>query len=275
VKIFIAGGSGVIGSRLIPPLASAGHDVVASTRRPENVQFIEDRGARGVVVDVYDAPHIADVMCGAAPDLIIHQLTDLSDFDLEANARLRRAGTANLVAAARQAGVERMIAQSIAWAYVPGETVADESVPLVENTAVAVMEERLRGMPRTTVLRYGRFYGPGTWYAEGGRIANAAAAGLLQATPAIASFIHLHDAVTATVQSIDWPDGVYNVVDDEPAAATIWAPVFARRLGAPEPRALPLQPGEVRGRRVSNTKARARGWSPVYSTWRDGFPGAD
>lgn len=273
MKILIAGGSGVIGSRLIAPLVSAGHDVVAATRRPENIRFVEDRGARGVVVDVYDAPHIAAVVQDAAPELIMHQLTDLSDFDLEANARLRRAGTANLVAAAHAAGVGRMIAQSISWAYVPGDTLADETVPLVQNTAVAVMEERVRGMPRSTVLRYGRFYGPGTWYAEGARIANAATAGLLPATPAIASFVHIDDAVAATVQSIDWPDGAYNIVDDDPAPATDWAPVFARRLGAPEPRPLPLQPGEVLGRGASNAKARGHGWSPVHTTWREGFPG--
>ncbi|MDP3951971.1 NAD(P)-dependent oxidoreductase [Microbacterium sp.] len=272
MKILITGGSGVIGSRLLRAFISEGHEVVATTRHQDNVQFIEDRGARGVAVDAYDAPHLTAVVREAAPDVIVHQLTDLSDFDLEANARLRRAGTANLVLAARAVGVERIIAQSISWAYEPGDTPAVENDPLVADTAIAVMENHLRKMPRATVLRYGRFYGPGTWYAADGRIANAAAAGLLLATPAIASFIHIDDAVAATVQSVDWPDGAYNIVDDEPASAATWVPEFARGLGAPVPRPVPLPAGEPLGRGASNEKARQVGWVPKHPTWRDDFP---
>lgn len=272
MRILLAGGSGVIGSRLIPVLLEHGHDVVATSRRRENVRFLEQLGAHGVAVDAYDSPHLTSVVRDATPDLIINQMTDLSDFDLDANARLRRAGTANLVAAARSAGVERVIAQSIAWAYQGGDSVAMESDPLVPDTAVAVMERNLLQMPRATVLRYGRFYGPGTWYASDGRIANAATAGLLRATPAIACFLHIDDAVAATVQSLDWSDGTYNIVDDEPAPADVWMPVFARGIGAPRPQAVPLPAHEVRGRAVSNQKARRAGWTPLHPTWRSGFP---
>jgi nucleoside-diphosphate-sugar epimerase len=272
MRILLAGGSGVIGSRLIPALLEHGHDIVATSRRRDNVRFLEGLGAHGVAVDAYDSPHLTAVVRDAAPDLIINQLTDLSDFDLEANARLRRAGTANLVAAARVAGVDRIIAQSISWAYESGATVAMESDPLVPDTAVAVMERNLLQMPRATILRYGRFYGPGTWYAADGRIANAATAGLLQATPAIASFLHIDDAVAATVESLGWPDGTYNIVDDEPAPASVWAPVFARGIGAPLPRAVSLPAHEVRGRAVSNGKARRAGWIPLHPTWRNSFP---
>jgi len=146
-----------------------------------------------------------------------------------------------------------------------------ESDPLVPNTAIAALESNLQQLPRATVLRYGRFYGPGTWYASGGRIANAATAALLPATPAIACFIHIDDAVAATVQALDWPDGTYNIVDDEPAAATIWVPVFARGMAAPIPRETPLPPYEVLGRPVSNEKARHAGWSPLHPSWRDTF----
>lgn len=275
MRILLAGGSGVIGSRLIPALLAHGHDIVATSRRRENVSFLDSLGAHGVAVDAYDSPHLAAVVRDAAPDLIMHQMTDLSDFDLDANARLRRAGTANLVAAAQSAGVGRIIAQSIAWAYEAGDTAATETVPLVPDTAVAVMESNLLQMPRMTVLRYGRFYGPGTWYAADGRIANAARAGLLQATPAIASFLHIDDAVAATVQAIGWPDGTYNIVDDEPAPALVWAPFFARGVGAPIPHAVPLPAHEVRGRPVSNDKARRAGWTPMHPTWRIGFPNAE
>lgn len=271
MRILLAGGSGVIGSRLIPALLAEGHEVVATTRRRDNVRFLENLGAHGVAVDAYDSPHLTAVVRDASPDLILHQLTDLSDFDLEANARLRRAGTANLVAAAKSAGIDRIIAQSISWAYEPGATIAMESDPLVPETAVAAMEGNLRQMPRATILRYGRFYGPGTWYAAGGRIANAAMAGLLPASPAIACFVHIDDAVAATVQALDWPDGTYNIVDDEPAAASTWAPIFARGIAAPVPRAVPLSPYEVLGRAVSNEKARRVGWTPRYSTWRGPF----
>ncbi|MBO1752498.1 NAD(P)-dependent oxidoreductase [Actinotalea sp. BY-33] len=275
MRVLIVGGSGVVGSRLIPPLVADGHQVVATTRRERNASFLRELGATGVTVDVFDAPHTEAVVRDTAPDLIVDQLTDLSDFDFEANARLRRAGTANLVAAAQAAGVERIIAQSIAWAYEPGDTPALETDPLIEDTAVAVMEAHVRRMPRSTILRYGRFYGPGTWYADGGRVANAATAGLLLATPAIASFVHIDDVITATVAAIDWPDGVYNIVDGDPAPAEVWMPVLARGIGAPTPRPVPLPTHQALGRPVSNTKARALGWVPAYPSWRDGFPGAD
>jgi nucleoside-diphosphate-sugar epimerase len=224
------------------------------------------------VADAFDAPRLAAVVTDAAPDLVLHQLTDLSDYDTEANARLRRTGTANLVAAAEGAGVERMMVQSIAWAYSAGDAPAVEDDPIEPGSAVETMEDLVRRMPRSTVLRYGMFYGPGTWYAPGGRMANSVAAGLVPATPAITSFVHIDDAVTATVQAIEWPDGAYNVVDDEPAPATEWLPVYAAGLGGPSPNITDLPEGTPRGRGASNAKARAAGWVPEYASWRAGFP---
>jgi nucleoside-diphosphate-sugar epimerase len=271
MRILIAGGTGAIGSRLTAALVRAGHEVAATTRHPENVRLLEDLGASGFVVDAYDAPRLAAVVAESAPELVVHELTDLSDFDLEANARIRRAGTSNLVAAARAAGVERMIAQSIAWAYVPGDAPADEDVPLVAGTAVAELERRLTEMPRSTVLRYGMFYGPGTWYAPGARMANAATAGLLHATDAVTSFVHIDDAVEATVQSIDWPDGTYNVVDDDPAPGTLWVPAFARSVGAPVPPPAPSPSHARGGRGATNATARSLGWVPRHPSWDGGF----
>lgn len=272
MRIFLAGGSGTIGSRLIPELVKAGHDVIATTRHSENLHYLGELGAQGVVVDVYDAPHLAAVVSGAAPELVLHELTDLSDFDTDANARLRRAGTANLVHAAEAAGVERMIVQSIAWAYQQGDTPAEEDEPIQQGSPIETMENLVRRLPRATVLRYGMLYGPGTWYEPGARMANAVTAGLVPATPAITSFVHLDDVVSATVQAIQWPDGAYNIVDDEPARATDWLPVYAAGLGAPTPTPGEVPEGTSPGRGASNKKARAAGWNPIYPTWREGFP---
>ncbi|MBZ2195289.1 NAD-dependent epimerase/dehydratase family protein [Occultella gossypii] len=272
MHIFLAGGAGIVGTRLIPALVRAGHDVTATTRRTERLDVLHDLGARGVVVDVLDAPHLAETVAAAEPELVMHQLTDLGEYDTEANARLRRDGTANLVAAAEAAGVDRMIAQSIAFAYAPGDTTATEDDPLEPGSAVGTLEALVHRLPRATVLRYGMFYGDGTWYAPGGRIAGAVAAGQLPATPTITPFVHIEDVVSATVQALDWPDGTYNIVDDEPASGTVWLPVYASGLGAPAPRVAGLPDAAPRRRTVSNAKARAVGWRPGYPSWRDGFP---
>lgn len=272
MRIFLAGGTGVIGSRLIPALTAAGHQVTATTRRVTSADHLHTLGADPVVVDVYDAPRLTAAVAGAAPDLILHELTDLSDFDTDANARLRREGTANLVGAAQAAHVARMIAQSIAWAYVDGDRPAVEDDPLQPDSAVRAMEDLVRRMPRSTVLRYGMLYGPGTWYAPGGRMANAVTAGLMPATPAITSFVHIDDVIAATVQALDWPDGAYNIIDDEPAPATDWLPVYAAGLGAPAPATTDLPAGTPRGRSASNAEARTLGWKPIHPTWRDSFP---
>lgn len=272
MRIFLAGGTGSIGSRLIPELAKAGHDVIATTRRVENLDYLRERGAQGVAVDVYDAPHLTAVVAEAAPDLVLHELTDLSDFDIEANARLRRAGTANLVAAAEAAGVSRMIAQSAASAYRAGDTLAVEDDQIDQDSSIARMEDLVCRIERATVLRYGMIYGPGTWFAAGARMANAVAAGLVPATAAISSFVHIDDVVTATVQALEWPEGAYNIVDDDPAAATEWLPVYADGLGAPVPWTTELLGGALHGRGASNAKARRAGWAPRYSSWREGFP---
>jgi nucleoside-diphosphate-sugar epimerase len=272
MRIFLAGGSGVIGSRLIPELVAAGHEVVATTRHEDQLARLSELGAHGVVIDVYDAPGLTETVAAAAPELVLHELTDLSNYDTQANARLRREGTANLVAAANAAGVERMMMQSIVWSFPDGDAVATEDDPLIPGSVVEEMERLVRSMPHATVLRYGMLYGPGTWYAPGGRIAGAVTAGLVPATPAVTSFAHIDDVVSATVGAIGWPDGIYHIVDDEPAAATVWLPVYAAGLGAPAPRQEPLPDGAPRGRAVSNAKTKAAGWTLIHPTWREGFP---
>lgn len=271
MRIFLAGGTGVLGTRLIPQLTAAGHQVTATTRRADRTGLLTRLGAAPAIVDVYDAGRLAGVVAGAAPDLILHELTDLSEYDTDANARLRREGTANLVAAARAAGTSRIVVQSIAWIFPDADTPATEDDPITPGTAVDTMENLARQLPHPTILRYGMLYGPGTWYAPGGRIASLVAAGQLPATPAITCFIHIDDAVTATVQALQWPDGTYHIVDGEPAPGTSWLPIYARELGAPSPPTAPLPDNAPTGRAISNAKARAQGWTPKYRSWRQGF----
>ncbi|WP_019632844.1 NAD-dependent epimerase/dehydratase family protein [Actinomadura atramentaria] len=274
MKIFVAGATGVVGSRMIPALVQAGHEVVGTTRRAERAAAVEEQKAAAVVLDVLDADATRAAVAEAAPDVVIHQLTDLADRDFAANSRLRIDGTRNLVDAAKAAGVQRMIAQSIAWLYEPGTEPAVETDPLdpapQPYEGIAALEAAVAEMPRGIVLRYGALYGPGTWYEPGGFFAEQVREGEQKLEPVWTSFIHVDDAAAAAVAALDWPAGTVNVVDDEPALAQDWLPVYAAALGAPAPR----QAGRHaagKGRPVSNAKARDLGWKPSVPSWREGF----
>ncbi|RFU42530.1 NAD(P)-dependent oxidoreductase [Actinomadura logoneensis] len=277
MKILVAGATGVVGRRLVPLLVQSGHEVVGTTRSPERAQSVADQQATPAVVDVLDAEALNRTLAEHSPDVVIHQLTDLSAEDFEANSRLRIAGTRNLVDAARAAGVERMIAQSIAWIYQPGAEPATEDdeldSTLPPHQAVAALEEMVGEMPHGVVLRYGAFYGPGTWYAPGGAIAERVHAGALSLTPAWTCFVHVDDAASAAVAALDWPAGPVNVVDDEPARAAEWLPVYSAALGAPPPPT--ARHAAALGRPVSNARARELGWKPRLESWRDGFAELD
>lgn len=174
MRIFICGASGAIGRPLVRLLVRDGHDVTGTTRTPSKAAAIEALGATPVVVDVYDTDALRAAMVVAQPDVVIHQLTDLPDTRdpatlpafAEANRRVRIEGTANVVAAAQAAGARRLIAQSIAMVYVPGTPPYRESDP-IEPTATGeiALEEAVLGASGIDgiVLRYGRWYGPGTW----------------------------------------------------------------------------------------------------------------
>ena len=184
MKILVAGATGVVGRSLVPQLVAAGHEVSGTTRRREKAVLLEELGAHPVVVDVLDSRRLRKAVKAEKPDVVIHQLTDLSAEDFAANGLLRIDGTRNLVEAARSARVETMIAQSIAWLYVKGEEPAVETDPLDGTLApykgVAALEEAVADMPRGVLLRYGALYGPGTWYAPGGAIAKRVQAGELE-----------------------------------------------------------------------------------------------
>ncbi len=174
--VFIAGATGVIGARLTPLLLAAGYDVHALTRDPEKARNLETRGVHATVGDIFDAGAVRDALARAQPELVIHQLTDLpharhergDPAALARNARIRIEGTQHLVDAALAGGAQRMLAQSIAFAYADGREPHVESDPLDPATrgSVIALERLVLESPPLigTVLRYGSLYGPGTWF---------------------------------------------------------------------------------------------------------------
>ena len=278
MRVFFAGATGAVGRLLLPKLIAAGHSVVAVTRSPQRTDELRAAGAEPYILDVLDRAAVLAAFEAARPDAVMHQLTDLSARDFAANSRLRVEGTRNLVDAALVVGVERMVAQSLYSIYGPGNAPAREEEPFDEDAAspragtiagVKALEAVVARMPVGVALRFGFFYGPGTWYARDGLVADQVRRGELTATGAQVSFIHVADAAEAAYQALGWPAGPVNIVDDEPAPGTEWIPLVASLIGAPPP---PFRAGRQPWERgASNAKARSLGWSPRFPSWRAGF----
>jgi nucleoside-diphosphate-sugar epimerase len=308
MRIFIAGATGVVGKRLVPLLGANGHDVVGTTRSAGKIGELRALGAEPVVLDVLDPEAVGRAVSEARASVVVHQATALSDLTnlrkidqaFEETNRLRTVGTDNLLAAAIAAGARKFVAQSFAgWPYAKeGSAVKDEEAPLdpsppasVEQTmaairhleATVVRAEAIEGI----ALRYGGFYGPGTSLFEDGEHAELIRKRrfpIVGSGAGVWSFIHIDDVAGATLAAIErGRRGVYNIVDDEPAATTEWLPYLADVLGAKPPRHVPewlgrLLAGEqlvsmmTEGRGASNAKAKHElGWKLVYPTWREGF----
>jgi nucleoside-diphosphate-sugar epimerase len=305
MRVFVAGATGAIGRPLVSRLVAAGHEVTGTTRSERSAEAVRAAGARAAIVDALDADALREAVEQAAPEAIVHELTALPErFNprkrglYDATNRIRREGTRNLLDAARAAGARRVVCQSIAFAYAPAAepAVMDEEAPLnldapppfsegmrvIAEMERAVLDAELEGL----VLRYGWFYGPGTYYGEGGSLASDVRKRrfpVVGSGSGLFSFIHTDDAAQATVAAVErGAPGVYNVVDDEPAALRDWVPAYAEAIGAPPPRRVPVwlarlvagkmassmnvQPG------ASNAKAkRELGWQPRWSSWREGF----
>jgi len=306
MRVFVAGASGAIGRPLVRQLLAAGHEVTGMTRREENAEAIRAAGAKAVVCDVFDAAALESALCEAAPEGVIHELTSLpprldpkSKDALAPTNRLRVEGTRNLVAAAKTAGARRLIAESVAFFYVPeGDWVKDEDAPAFgeapgqfgeASKALAELERQVTGADglEGIVLRYGWLYGPGTYYDRDGSQTedfHKRRMPIVGQGTGVFSFVQVEDAASATVAAVERGDpGIYNVVDDEPAPLSEWAPAFAQAVGAKKPRRVPVWLARLIAgpaaaamttaqRGASNAKAkRELGWRPRYASWRQGF----
>ncbi len=306
MRILVAGATGTLGVPLVRALLRAGHEVVGLARTPSRQAAIEALGATAVVADALDAGGLEAAARRAAPEAVVHALSALprggptKASDLEATNLLRVTGTANLLAAAVAAGARRLVAESMVFAYGYGDFGTEpltEDVPLAPpDPAVAAAVEALRRLERQVLraeriegvaLRYGLFYGAGTGST---RAMVARLRRRMLPLPGgghgIGSWIHVHDAATATVAALQRgrPGAVYNVVDDRPVAWRDFARELARVTGAPAPASLPLwlcrlvAPYGTRflATRLPVSNARARqelAWTPAFPTYRDGLAG--
>ena len=302
MKVLVVGASGAIGTRLVPQLVSHGHEVTGTYRTQGNADRVRALGAEPAALDLLDARAVRRAVLETAPEAIIHQATALAGAGFSRNLdrsfaptnRLRTEGTDALLAAAREAGVRRFVAQSFAsYRYArQGGPVKTENDPLDPDPPAGTHETQaaMRHLDEAVTaaggaaLRYGGFYG-------------AASDGLIgpvrkRQFPVIgdgggvSSFIHLDDAAAATVLALEHgATGVFNIVDDEPAPMREWLPALADALGARTPRHVPVWLARlIAGRGVvmmtesrgaSNAKAkRELGWTLRYPSWRRGFPAA-
>ena len=277
MRILLAGATGAIGRLVVPLLVEQGHEVAGTSRSADGVKAVDALGARGLQMDALSAESVNAAVHSFSPEVVIHQLTALGERDFAANSRLRIEGTRHLADAALEVGARKIIAQSISWVYEAGDTPADETVALDATperagmmAGVLGLESQSARMPEHVVLRYGALYGPGTWHERGGFVAQQLREGALTANDGVSSFVHVEDAARAAVAALEWPSGVVNIVDDEPAPAREWLPALAAAFGEPAPRIVEGRAGWERG--ASNHKARTElGWVPVWPTWRSGF----
>jgi nucleoside-diphosphate-sugar epimerase len=303
MRVFVAGASGALGRHLVPQLIQAGHEVIGTHHSPASAALLETLGAEPVRLDLLDARAVHAAVLAARPDAIVHQATALADITFgrsldktfTTTTRLRTEGTDTLLAAAREAGVRRFVAQSFApYVYArDGGPVKTEADPLDQSpppntsrtyAAISHLEQATTAFGGIA-LRYGGFYG-------------AANDALIEPVrkrrfPVVGDgggifpWLHLDDGAAATVAALTRTGpAIYNIVDDEPAPVRIWLPVLASALGAQPPRHVPAWlarlaagPAAVilatQARGAANARAKAElGWTPRYPTWRTGFPAA-
>ena len=308
MRVFVAGGAGAIGARLVPLLVARGHHVVATTRTPDKLKRLRELGAEPIILDGLDPEAVLKAVVASHPEAIVHQMTALAsmsslkhfDDELALTNRLRTEGTRYLLAAARAAGTRKLVAQSYTgWPNArEGGRVKTEQDPLdsdppkvMASTLAAIRSLEQMASSESgiagTLLRYGSLYGPGTSLSDDGDIVKLIRQRkfpLVGGGAGVWSFVHVDDAARATQLAVerDLP-GLYNIVDDDPAEVSVWLPELARVLGAKAPLRLPgwvarfavgdagvLMMTQIRG--SSNAKAKqALGWQPKYASWRDGF----
>ena len=258
MKIFVAGGTGAIGRPLIAQLLARGHTVAALTRSPEKAKALLDQGIEPAIADVFDADAVKAVVSRAQPEVVIEQLTSLpKTYTRESmnaaaalNTRIRFEGGGNVLAAAQAAGARRYLRQSVAFYAIPSPGLADEDTPLAVDASPAVaagareiteLEHRLLGNPNIEgiVLRYGFFYGPGTWFNPDGDVAEQVRQRqfpIVGNGEGVRSWLHIEDAAIATVAAAERGNpGIYLIANDQPWAVREWLPACAKWLTAPSP----------------------------------------
>ena len=258
MKVFVAGGTGVIGRPLLAELQAKGHEIVALTRSADGAEALEKQGIEPAIADVFDTAAVKAVVSRAKPEVVIEQLTALpKTYTAESmraagplNTRIRLEGGANVLAAAQAVGVRRFLRQSIAFWAVPGPGLADEQTPLALDASLAVaadarviteLEHRLLGIPdiEGIALRYGFFYGPGTWFNPDGDVARQVREQqfpIVGSGEGVWSWLHIEDAAIATVAAAEQGNpGIYLIVNDQPLAVREWLPAFAQWVNAPPP----------------------------------------
>jgi nucleoside-diphosphate-sugar epimerase len=303
MRVFIAGATGAVGMPLARALRTLGHQVIGMTRAGTGIDRLRELGAEVSTADAFDSRAVLNAIEAAAPDVVIDQLTWLpanpADIikSLPNDTRLRRDGGTNLLSAARAAGVGRYIIQSRGFYLNAAEgQLADETAKLryeapgeIGKSARATghYEEQVLATSSMdgVVLRYGFFYGPGTWYRPDGAAAEQVRnreLAIIGEGNAVWSFVHIDDAVVATVASLTAEPGVYNVVDDDPLPVSEWLPAFARWVDAPQPPRVSAEDAlKTAGEEAvyyhthltgaSNNRAKAKlGFAPRPLLWKPG-----
>jgi len=301
MRVFVAGGSGALGRRLVPQLVARGHQVTATTSKPGNLGALEQLGAEPVVMDGLDEVSVGEAVAAAKPDTIVHQMTaitgkpDMKHMDrwFATTNRLRTEGTDHLLAAAEAAGVSHVVAQSFGsfngirsdgWVKTEDDPLDPLTGTVAEPLMAAVkhLEDVVVAAGGAT-MRYGGFYGPGASDVQVEAVRKRQFP-LVGGGAGYFSWIHVEDAASATVLAVEQQaQGVFSIVDDEPAPASEWLPYLAAAVGAKRPMRFPtwlarLVAGDVavgmmtEGRGFSNAKAkRELGWELRYPSWRQGF----
>jgi 2-alkyl-3-oxoalkanoate reductase len=257
MRILIAGASGAIGRALVRRLRANPHDVFALAQSRDSAAVLKEIGVEPVIADALDAAAVKAAVGQIRPDAVINELTSLprhyTPAEMKAagerNRKVRVEGNINLLAVLRDAGVRRYLLQSSGYWYAPGPGLADESVPFVSSASPGVeagariymeLEARAAATPgiEFVALRYGFFYGSGTWYTREGDMGDQVRQ---QQVPIIGegqgvySFVHIDDAAGATAAALECPPGAYNIVDGNPSPQHVWLTAFARAAGAPAP----------------------------------------
>jgi nucleoside-diphosphate-sugar epimerase len=305
MRVFVAGGTGAIGRPLVRALVAAEHEVTVFSRSEARVAALGLPGVVPAAGDAFDPDSVLRAVQAARPEVVVNQLTNLTGSanplavkrGFDTTSRLRREVSGRLVAAARAAGARRVVAQSISFAYRPGPGTRTESDPLWTDApgqigtltgSLATLESATLGDDAVegVVLRYGTFYGPGTYLAPDGLYTTMIAKRLLPIPgdgSGLFGFLHVDDAATATLAALQGPAGVFNLVDDVPAPSSEWMPFVARLLGAKPPHRVPESVARVGAGRfltylmcdqpaVSNRRARDElGWVPQHPDWHEGL----